>query len=161
MFPVACVPKSLPGKILLLGNGEKSWDAVYANSTFYYQRFLSIAGTTDEVRIKCNGSGTAKVAIYSDNVAVPNTLLAYSEVVTVASGWNAFYLNVPVTLTATYYWLCVNTSVDRMQRIGTGGTVKRTNPTGTIPIATAFPNPADLSALANSSLSGAIAAWGR
>lgn len=55
-------------------------------------------------------SNDVRALIYSDNGGEPDALLAYKELYITAvypAGWNDFEFDVPVSLSAGYYWLAI------------------------------------------------------
>jgi hypothetical protein len=75
-------------------------------------RFSSIVnGNVEEIRVKCNGTGNVKVALYTDDAGYPGNLINANETgAAVIAGWNTIIIpETPVTL-GTYYWIAVNST---------------------------------------------------
>ena len=127
--------KSLMGNVI--GTGEKTWTADGGNATqLRAQKFLAVAGTLQNIKIKCDQNVAVKVAIYSDNAGSPDALIAYSAYTNAVTGWNTISLNTTATLTATYYWLAMKIETSSsLYYIATGGTTK----TVAAPFASDFP----------------------
>lgn len=147
---------SLLGNVI--GTGEKTWDQTNTRQHLYMTKFVAVAGTIGDIRVRSLGSANVKVAIYDDDGVggVPGALLAYSTGVAVVAGWNTIQLNVPVPLTAGNYYLAVKTDTSgRIQRVSSGG--KSCHNTSVL-YADDFTNPAP--AMINGSYDIAIAGWG-
>ncbi|HEX8763306.1 MAG TPA: hypothetical protein VF733_06155, partial [Candidatus Saccharimonadales bacterium] len=71
-----------------------------------------------------------QMAIYSNSAGEPGTLLASSSSTTLASGWNAFTLSSPLSVTSgTIYWIAYNTNgtasnQNNLRYESTGGVVR-------------------------------------
>lgn len=147
---------SLLGNVI--GTGEKTWDQTNTFQYLYMTKFVAVAGTIGDIRVRSLGSANVKVAIYDDDGVggVPGALLAYSTGVAVVAGWNTIQLNVPVPLTAGNYYLAVKTDTSgRIQRVSSGGTSCHNT---SVLYADDFTNPAP--AMINGSYDIAIAGWG-
>jgi phage tail-like protein len=140
----------------LIGNDDKSWElGGMIKDVLGFQKFIAVAGTLAEIRIKCGGNGHAQVAIYSDNAGHPGAVLAYAMGATVAFGWNTIPLNTTVNLSATNYWLAYIYDTNALlYRLPTGGVGKYKI------LAYGNPFPDSPMGLSDSTTDRAIAGWG-
>jgi hypothetical protein len=123
MFPLAaCRPKS-PGTpapavpVRLLGQvegvGETAWAGLGLSAdTIQTERFLARAGTLTEFHVRTSWIVDVHMAIYSDASGSPGDLLAQTAITEIHDEWCIVPVVTPVALSATYYWLALNMSVD-------------------------------------------------
>ncbi|HEY3496945.1 MAG TPA: DUF4038 domain-containing protein [Polyangiaceae bacterium] len=102
------------GDTVVLGNSNQTTGMTSQNNFINAARFSASSNTTIEaleIYIR-GGSGSIKMAIYSDVGGRPGSLLASSaEITSSAVGWNRASLSAPLSVTSgTFYWLCFNVS---------------------------------------------------
>ncbi len=112
-----------PGCQDLVGSLGNNTSFAFAPSYVVYTAYTAAAtGYLTYMQIQAVGPGTAALAIYSDNVGAPGTLLSQTGVISAPSAgtYQANLAPVPVTA-GTAYWLAMATS-------GSGFAVAMSNP---------------------------------
>jgi len=108
----------------LLGANDIAGTGTHGGNYFILQRFQAEqSGTMSLFRIKCEGSGNVKVAVYHDASGEPGDLLtAVNTSTPVVAGWNSINLAAPQTINAgAFYWLAVNADTNVVLRPQTTG----------------------------------------
>jgi hypothetical protein len=87
--------------------------AAVAAGYLLMDRFAAVSsGNVTQIRVKCTGAGSVKVALYTDVSGSPGSLIVANNAgVSVVAGWNVISLPTPTPVTAgTYYWIAYNSS---------------------------------------------------
>lgn len=137
------------------GVGEKTWNLdVCVSDVIFLQKFTAVAGSVEDLRIKCALSANIRMAIYNDNAGAPDALVEHTGTKACVSGWNTIPLEAPATLTATDYWIALKTNIG-----SSVWGIASTNAARYIPDEnSAFPE--SLGAVTNYSIDLAVAGWG-
>lgn len=142
--------------IKLVGSGdETSGDTVGANY-FVWRKFTAEAsGSMVEFRIKMQGNGNIKAAIYSDSGGEPDALLASVGSTACTTGWNTIAFTSTAIVSGTVYWLCINQETISTAGIVASGAVSRYLSSA---YTNAFPDPAG--SLSSATWGIIAAGWG-
>ncbi len=111
----------------LIGEDDHTCDATVGQDYIWADKFTaSVTGAMDQFRIKVNGSGNVKVAVYADDSGEPGALLnAVNTGQAVTAGWNTISFPDTSLISGTDYWLAFITDAKITCRYTSGGKVKR------------------------------------
>jgi len=111
----------------LIGEDDHSCDATVGQDYIWADKFTaSVTGVMDQFRIKVNGAGNVKVAVYADDAGEPGALLnAVNAGQAVTAGWNTISFPSTQLTSGTGYWLAFITDAKITCRYTSGGKVKR------------------------------------
>jgi len=97
--------------VKLLGMDDATATAAAGASYILMDRFAAVSsGNLSQIRVKCTGAGSVKVALYADSSGNPGSLLVANNAgASVTSGWNTINLSSSPSITSgTYYWIAFN-----------------------------------------------------
>ena len=146
----------------VIGNPD---DMAYPSSTgsaanMYWESFVALSSKNIiRMRMKAAYSYNCRMGLYTNNVDVPDALLAYSLGTSVVSGsWNNIPLVSPVRVKAgETYWIALQMDTNStFYRVDTGGITKYKAVTYTDPFPATAPG-----GLGSSTANWAISAYGR
>lgn len=111
----------------LIGEDDETPDGTVFQDYIWADKFTaSVTGAMDQFRIKVDGSGNVKVAVYADDDGEPGALLnAVNAGQAVTAGWNTISFPDTSLTSGTAYWLAFITDVRITCRYTSAGKVKR------------------------------------
>lgn len=111
----------------LIGEDDETSENTVFQDYIWADKFTaSVTGVMDQFRIKVDGSGNVKVAVYADDAGEPGALLnAVNAGQAVTAGWNTISFPSTQLTSGTDYWLAFITDVRITCRYTSAGKVKR------------------------------------
>jgi hypothetical protein len=143
----------------LIGHDDAPFSGYGASNYISMTKYIaSTTGTITELRIKCNGSGNVKVAIYSDSGGNPNSLLySVGSTAVVGGVWNTILLPSSISVTKdTAYWLAYISNTNNICGWVTGSEPKQYKVWA---FSSNFPDPAG-SGYSSTTNGDLVAGWG-
>ena len=111
----------------LIGEDDHACDATVDTGYIWADRFIaSVTGVMDQFRVKVDGAGNLKVAVYADDAGEPGVLLnALNTDQAVTAGWNTISFPDTSLTSGTDYWLAFISDAKITCRYSSAGKVKR------------------------------------
>ena len=113
LLPYQKITNPGPDLLKLLGSDDQTADGHLAANRFFCCQFTAEAsGTMARFKLKCDGAGNVKVAIYANNNGEPGALLnAVNTAQAVSAGWNTITFPDTAITQGTVYWLAIISDV--------------------------------------------------